>query len=260
MATRTEAETAVAELDHRLAHVLEAGIRTRLVREALLSRAPDEAYALASGILHRRPPARGSAVDLLRDALYSALLARADAGGEALPYGFRADLYRFAHEAVDEQVMRVLRSSAPMERADDAALRLPKEIEDIPLGRRRTLAKGADKDFLDHLALDCDPTVIANLLRNPKITEEDVVRIAARRPIAASSLLAVYECPRWSRNPRVRVTLARNPHTPVDVAIQALGTIPLANLREMRRDPDLHPDTRSQVDDELARRSRGTIE
>jgi hypothetical protein len=251
MATRTEAETAVAELDRKLAHVLEAGIRTRLVREALLSRAPDEAYALASGILHRSPPARGSAVDLLRDALYSVLLARSDAGGEALPYGFRAELYRSAHEAGDEQVMRVLRSSSPMERA----LRLPKELEDIPLGTRRTLAKGSDKDLLDHLALDCDATVIANLLRNPKITEEDVVRLAARRPVAASSLLAVYECPRWSRNPRVRVALARNPYAPVDVAIQALGTIPLADLREMRRDPDLHPDTRRQVEDEVARRN-----
>jgi hypothetical protein len=260
MATRTEVETAVAELDEKLAHVLEAGIRTRLVREALLSRAPEEAYALASGILHRSPPTRGSAVDLLRDALYSALLAREDAGGQALPYAFRAELYRAAHEAEDDQVMRVLRSSSPMERADDAALRLPKEVEDIPLGTRRTLAKGADKDLLDLLALDWDPTVIANLLRNPKIIEEDVVRIAARRPVAASSLIAVYECPRWSRNPRVRVALARNPYTPVDVAIQALGTIPLANLREMRRDPDLHPDTRHQVEDELARRSQGGFE
>ena len=255
MATGTEAETAVAELDHKLAHVLETGIRTRLVREALLSREPDEAHALASGILHRSPPARGSAVDLLRDALYSVLLARSDAGGEALPYGFRAELYRSAHEAGDEQVMRLLRSASPMERADDAALRLPREVEDIPLGRRRTLAKEADKNLLDLLALDCDPTVIANLLRNPKITEEDVVRLAARRPVATASLLAVYECPRWSRNPRVRVALARNPYAPVDVAIQALGTIPLADLREMRRDPDLHPDTRHQVEDELARRN-----
>jgi len=255
MKDRTEAESAVAELDEKIAHVLEAGIRTRLVREALLSRTPEDAYALAAGILHRSPPARGSAVDLLRDALYSTLLARAEAGGEALPYGFRAELYRAAHEAEDEPVMRILRSSAPMERANDTALRLPKEIEDIPLGRRRALAKASDKDLLDLLALDCDPTVIANLLRNPKITEEDVVRLAARRPIAASSLLAVYECPRWSRNPRVRVALARNPYAPVDVAIQALGTIPLADLRDMRRDPDLHPDTRRQVEDELVRRS-----
>jgi hypothetical protein len=260
METRTEAENAVAELDEKFAHVLEAGIRKQLVREALLSREPAAAYALASAILHRSPPARGSAVDLLRDALYSALIARSDAGTDALPYGFRADLYRAAHEAEDEQVMRVLRSSTPMEQADDVALRLPKEVEDIPLGRRRSLAKGADKNLLDLLALDCDPTVIANLLRNPKITEEDVVRLAARRPIAASSLLAVYESPRWSRNPRVRVALARNPYAPVDVAIQVLGTIPLADLRDMRRDPDLHPDTRNQVADELARRGQSGLE
>jgi len=252
----SEAESAAAALDEKLAHVLEAGIRSRLVREALLAREPEEAYALSAAILRRPPPSRGSAVDLLRDALYSALLARSDAGGEALPYDFRADLYRAAHAQGDDQVMRVLRSSSPMEQADDAALRLPKEIEDIPLGTRRSLAKGGDKDLLELLAHDCDTTVIANLLRNPKVTEEDVVRIAARRPTAASSLIAVYECARWSRSPRVRVALARNPYAPVDLAIQALGTIPLPELRKMRSDPDLHPDTRSQVEDELTRRAR----
>jgi hypothetical protein len=255
MTPGTEAETAAADLDRKVASVHEAGIRTRLVREALLSRSPDEAYVVASAILRRRPPARGSAVDLLRDSLFSALLARGEAGGEALPYEFRAELYRAAHAAEDDQVMRVLRSSAPMERADEAALRLPKEIADIPLGRRRSLAKGPVKDLLDLLAFDRDPIVIANLLLNPKITEQDVVRIAARRPIAASSLVAVFECPRWFHTPRVRVALARNPYSPVDVAIQALGTIPLADLREMRGDPDLHPDTHRQVEDELARRT-----
>ena len=142
-----------------------------------------------------------------------------------------------------------------MERADDAALQLPKELEDIPLGRRRSLAKGSDTDLLDHLARDPDPTVMANLLRNAMLTQEDVVRIAARRPIAASSLLAIQQCPRWSRDTRVCVALARNPYTPVEVAIRALGTIPLVALREMRGDPDLHPDTRRQVEDELARRT-----
>jgi hypothetical protein len=78
--------------------------------------------------------ANRGAFDLLRDALYSALLARRDAGGEALPYDFRADFYRAANAAGDEQVMRLLRSSSPMEQAD-AALRLPKEVEDIPLRR-----------------------------------------------------------------------------------------------------------------------------
>jgi hypothetical protein len=256
MESSCDAEAAAAELDEKLTHVLEAGIRSRLVREALLAREPGSAYGLASAILRRPPPAHGSAVDLLRDALYSALLARADAGSETLPYSFRAELYRAAHAERDEQVMRVLRSSSPMEQADDAALRLPKELEDIALGRRRSLAKGPDKDLLEHLALDCDGAVIANLLRNPRITEADVVRIAARRPIAASSLIAVHECPRWTRNPRVRVALARNPYTPVDIAIQSLGSIPLAELRGMRRDPDLHPDTHHQIEDELGRRGR----
>jgi hypothetical protein len=245
----------VAELDRKLAHVLEAGIRSRLVREALLSHEPEEAYSLAARILRRKPPAHGSAVDLLRDALHSVLLEDVEVSDAGLPYEFRAGLYRAAHEAEDGQAMRALRSSSPIERADDAALRLPRELEDLPLGRRRSLAKGSDTDLLDHLARDCDPIVIANLLRNPKLTQEHVVRIAARRPIAASSLLAIQRCPRWSRDARVCVALARNPYTPVEVAIRALDRVSLVALREMRGDPDLHPDTRRQVEDELARRT-----
>jgi len=108
--------------------------------------------------------------------------------------------------------------------------------------------------LLEELARDSDATVIANLLMNPRISEDDVARMAALRPVASGTLIEIDRSPRWSPRPRIRAALARNPYCPVDVALKALGTLPLAELREMSTDTGLHSELREQVAQELARR------
>ncbi|MEE8581751.1 MAG: hypothetical protein V3T33_09195, partial [Myxococcota bacterium] len=67
-------------------------------------------------------------------------------------------------------------------------------------------------------------------------------------------LTAVYRSPRWSPHGHVRTALARNPYCPVDIAIMLVGSLALPDLREMRTDSSLHPETRRQVECEIERR------
>ena len=150
----------------------------------------------------------------------------------------------------------MLRSLPAREAAERPELLMSKELTDIPLGRRRSLAKGEEKHWLEALALDLDCVVIRNLLRNPKLVEADVVRIAALRPVATSTLVEVGRCERWVVRPRVRVALARNPYTPAQLAIKLVSSLPLSDLKAMRSDPDLHAETLRQVELELDRRTR----
>jgi hypothetical protein len=249
-------EAVVSELDRKLARVLDPTMRTCLVREALESRQPADAYELIRAVMTRRPPARGSCFDVLRDVLLGLLLDPESAGTETLSYELRRDLYGLASAAHDLPLMRLLRSASAVEGLEVAALELPRDLADIPLGRRRSLARGDDRKLLELLALDSDVTVIENLLRNPRLRESDVLRIAARRPVADTTLAAIHRCDRWSARPGIRVALARNPYCPVDIAVKLVGSIPLPDLREMRADPDLHPETSAQVRAELERRSR----
>jgi hypothetical protein len=249
-------EPIVAALDRKLAHVLEPRMRLMLVRESLLQLTPEAACALLDVVLTRVPPP-SPASDILRGAVFELLTrppAECDPGElPPLPYAFRRDVYAAALSEAREAVARLLRT---LPAHDDAAghRRLPPEIAEIPLGRRRSLAKGEDPYLLEKLALDPDPTVIANLLRNPRIREPDVVRIAAMRPVSVSTLNEIDRSPRWSHQPRVRVALARNPQCPVELAIKLVGTLPLPDLRAMQRDPGLPSAVVTQIACELARR------
>jgi hypothetical protein len=57
------------------------------------------------------------------------------------------------------------------------------EIQALTLGERKSLARAPNKKrLLDKLLHDQDPTVIANLINNPRLTERDILKIASKRP------------------------------------------------------------------------------
>jgi len=244
---------AVVDLDRKLAHVLEPGMHGPLVREWLLGAEPELARAVLSHVLSRPPPS-DSVFDPLREALVELIAESDPEAGDELPYAVRRSLYELAMRRSDEALACLLRSAPSCTDFAEATSRLPKDVAEIPLGQRRSLAKGEDRHLLEKLALDPDPIVISNLLRNPRLCEQEVVRIAALRPVAASTLREIARSPRWAHQPRVRVALARNPVCPVELAVKLIGTIPLSDLRVMSSDPDLPAATLSQVRAELKRR------
>jgi len=227
-------------------------MQRHLVHEALLADGEAERFAWVSEVLRRSPPQHGSAVDPVRDVLLEVLTGQVEAC--PLPYELLRGLYERAVDAGDEALVAVLHS-APTAAVPEAESRLPREVADIPLGRRRSLARGDDPDLLERLARDPDPVVVRHVLSNPRTTEADVVRMASLRPVAPSTLVEIHRHPRWARRAHVRQALARNPYCPLDVAMQALGGVPLAELRDMRRDGRLSEALRAQVAREIERRS-----
>jgi hypothetical protein len=256
----------IEALDRKLAHVLEPRMRLTLVREHVLSCTAEEACALIAEVIVRPPglqavgdPLRQVVLELITDTSGAADEASSDEG-TLLPYATRREIYAAATRSGDEHVARLLRTAPAILELEEAPRRLPIDLAEIPLGRRRALARGDDRNLLEKLALDPDGLVIANLLRNPRLVELDVVRIAALRPVTSSTLIEVSRSPRWSKSLRVRVALARNPHSPVGLAVKMVATLPLPTLREMCDDPDLHRETRSQIHCEIERRTAGSPE
>jgi hypothetical protein len=237
---------ALARLDRRLEPLLEAEMRRALLREWLAEASAEEACLVMAAALARNRPA-----DLLRRAISEVLTG---ATGERLSYAVQRDLYGEAARQENAEIMRLLRSAPAREELEDPERLLSPELAEMPLGRRRALAKGSRPEWLEQLARDCDRVVIANLLRNPRIVEADVLRMAGMRPVAASSLVEIARSPRWSVRVAIRRALARNPYCPVEIATGLVASLPLEELRAMRGDPDLHPETRAQLELELERR------
>jgi len=124
----------------------------------------------------------------------------------------------------------------------------------VSLGERRFLARGGNKDLLERLLLDPEPLVINNLLRNPALTEDWVLRIATRRPIRGAVLLEVARHPRWSARYHVRLALARNPYSPTELAVRMVPELQTTDLREIAMDGTLHEDVCAAAKRELDRR------
>lgn len=238
-------------LERRLRGLPESAMRREVVLEALETAEPEDAVALLSAALHRRETDR-PALPALHRAAHEVLVD----GGATRPLGYelRAELYRLAAERGDERLSRLLRSASAEEVAANPAAGLPRDLAEIPLGLRRSLARGIDHDLLERLLRDPDPMVIDHLLENPHISEDDVVRIASRRPIAGPSLERIHRSRRFGARTRVRVALARNPYCPTNVAIASLPGVDLATLREISRDANLHAEVRRHAREEVERR------
>lgn len=89
----------------------------------------------------------------------------------------------------------------------------------LTLGERKSLARKPDRAMLERLVNDPHPDVIRRVLVNPRLTEDDVVRVASKRPGKADVLAAIARDTKWLHRPRVRLALLLNPDMPLDLAI-----------------------------------------
>lgn len=225
--------SAAHELRRRCASIHDRALRFAVVRDALL-----------------RSPA-SLAVELVELALeapgdVSLLGAVALSLDELMPQ--RAAAAWLARAAGRELAAKMLEPDAATEAP--AELRVPDFGVGRPLtlGERKSLARRRDRNVLARVLRDPSPDVVRILLENPALTEADVVRLAARRPIDPRVLLALVVDLRWVVRPAVRKSLVQNPWTPLDVALRLLPHLTRAELTELERAADLREPLR-----ELAR-------
>jgi hypothetical protein len=107
---------------------------------------------------------------------------------------------------------------------------------ELTLGERKSLARRPDRDIIQRLLADPHPAVIQRCLRNPRITEDDVIRLAARRPGNRDTLAEIARSP-WTHRPRVRMALVLNPATPDDIAARIAGLLLRPELEFVVRSP-----------------------
>lgn len=155
-----------------------------------------------------------------------------------------ADLDRLRQEALAQRLLclqRVIRRVPTTSQAPELGEpRVPDygAGRELTLGERRNLARRADRQGFDALLRDPHPMVVAELLSNPKTTEDDVVRLAALRPARATTIEAIART-RWLARARVRNSVLLNPGSPPRVALPLVGLCTRSELRELLRGADV---------------------
>lgn len=163
-------------------------------------------------------------------------------------------------------VLKVLHHEGPRAEDEEAAEAAPAPPDDderrvpqyvpgrmLTLGERKSLARRPDRRFIDRITRDPSPAVIELLLNNPRLTEDDVVRMCARRPNTPEVLTLVFANPRWSSRPRVRRSLALNPATPEPLVAAVVPLLNPEDLRAVAEDERIAPAVRRRCLEVLAR-------
>ena len=177
--------------------------------------------------------------------------------------GMESIAERLQGEASSESLLaleRLMRHSNARSRTDSSDtlrhLQVPADVHGRPLtlGERKSLARRPDRHTLERLFSDPHPDVMRRLLRNPRLTEDDVVRLAARRPGRSDVLAEIARAVRWAHRPRIRIALVMNPATPSEMAARMAGLLVRPELESVVRAPGVPAAVRAVCVEHLERR------
>jgi hypothetical protein len=127
----------------------------------------------------------------------------------------------------------------------------------LTLGERKALARKPDRAMTERLLRDPHPDVIRQLLANPRLTEDDVLALAARRPCRPDVLTEIARAPKWSQRTRIRMALVLNPDTPSAIAAPLTGLLLRHELRLVSETSTVPPAVRALCHEHLERRPPG---
>ncbi|HEX2163454.1 MAG TPA: hypothetical protein VHM02_05855 [Thermoanaerobaculia bacterium] len=140
---------------------------------------------------------------------------------------------------------RDVRLAPVVRRAAD--LLLAERLPGLSAGERTSIARGAGPGLVARFRDEADPRVVAALLDNPRLTEGALLPMISRQRAAPAALAAVAADRRWGVRAEVRRALARNPATPVAVALRLLPHLAKADLSALARDLRLAPAVRRRA-------------
>jgi hypothetical protein len=159
-------------------------------------------------------------------------------------------LLNAARDGALHEVEALFTQAPPVHALDpqEAARRDARQFTETTLGHLKWKARlTRSPEEIQKLATASESTVVRNLLMNPRLTEEAVVRMAARRPVRPEVLLEVWRSPRWSVRHDVRRALAFNPYLSPQIGTHLVPLLNRTDWLQLSRDASVHLEVRAQA-------------
>ncbi len=118
---------------------------------------------------------------------------------------------------------------------------LKERLPDLRLGEKIALGRIATPPVLRMLLLEADPKILEATLRNPRLTESDLVGLVRTKEAPRPLLEAVAAASRWQASYAVRLALVLQPRTPAAVSLAQLTSLVEHDLRRVAENPTLPP-------------------
>lgn len=225
-------EYQLKQLEKRVLSIHERAMRRTLVVEFASGLTPTELVFSLNHIHRRAFNGNPKARELMQE------FALEPSAVSQLPYDTLKEAYSIAHERGLDSIQGLFFSGAtaeqapPIQHMDSQGISTNEHLE-LPLGWRRKAAREGNRDMLDRLIHDQNWRVIDLLLDNPRITERDVVKIAARRPTQPAIIELVAKHTKWSGRYKVRKAIVCNPRSPYPLARSLLDTLLQQDIRDV---------------------------
>jgi hypothetical protein len=230
-----------------LASISDPAMRAAYLRHTLLARQPDEVadlFTMAMATTEGRQPGHA-------ELLQAMSLALADEACQGLCAATRAVLEARKLPGLAQALRRdPVTEAAETQRIPDFG-----RGRTLSLGERKSIARRNDRNLIARALRDPHPDVIRILLGNPALTEADIVRMCARRPVSTEVLREVFKSARWIVRYPVKVAMVLNPYTPLDVSLQLAPHLTAPDSRRVLAAEDLADELR-----EACRRTHGRTE
>jgi hypothetical protein len=111
-------------------------------------------------------------------------------------------------------------------------------VEKLSLGEKIASAKRCSPALVKALLFDSDPKVLAALLINQRVREDDVLQLVSSSRATPEHLTLIGSDRRWSSRYAVRKALVMNPKTPRATAASMLRFLSRADLRLIHSKPE----------------------
>ena len=108
-------------------------------------------------------------------------------------------------------------------------------VRALPYAEKIILATKTDRSERAVLIQENDPQILYYLLKNPRITTEEVLRIARMTSISAMAADLIAKTTQWSTNQEIRSALVNNPRTAPSLALKLLPTLSEREIRQIAK-------------------------
>lgn len=112
---------------------------------------------------------------------------------------------------------------------------------------RVKLAMKGDREARNILIRDPNRIVSAAVVQNPRITEQEMEKIAAMRSVSEDILRQIANNRQWSRSYMIVHNLARNPRTPIANVLTILSRLQLRDLAALSKNKNVSDAVRRQA-------------
>lgn len=146
-----------------------------------------------------------------------------------------SDGVALAIEGNPDDILARLLSRRPEEETSEKNQNAWERMRGLSQMEKILLAVKADRSERALLLQDNDPRVLLSVLRNPRLTIEEVVRVAKSAFLNYQIVDVIMKTPQWMANLDVRLALMHNAKTPPPFSLRILPTLPDAEIRTIAK-------------------------